>query len=112
MCCWSHSASAFSVSLGSLGLFERGVGAVSAWWRLWLLPFGLLIYKAGFIPRMPGVFLLVAASAYLVSAATHFVFPAWYRTVFWGAAPLYGLGEIGIVGWLLIKGAREDVVTA
>jgi len=28
--------------------------------------------------------------------------------IFWGAAPLYGLGEIGIIGWLLIKGARED----
>ncbi len=98
-----------ALALGSLGLFERGVGAVSAYWGLWLLPFGLLVYKSGFIPRILGVFVLVAASAYLTSAATHFVFPAWYATVFWGSAPLYGLGEIGIVGWLLIKGAREDV---
>jgi hypothetical protein len=52
------------------------------------------------------------AGAYLISAATYFVIPARQRAVFWGAAPLYGLGEIGIIGWLLIRGAREDVVTA
>jgi hypothetical protein len=39
---------------------------------------------------------------------TFFFFPAYYRTVFWIGAPVYGLGEIGFVGWLLIKGARED----
>ena len=101
-----------ALAQGSLSLFGRGVSAMSAYWGLWLLPFGLLVYRSRFIPRLLGVFLLVAGSAYLVSAATHFVFPAWYQTVFWGAAPLYGLGEIGIIGWLLIKGAREDVVLA
>lgn len=97
-----------ALALGVLGLHARGVGALSAYWGLWLLPFGLLVYRSGFIPRLLGVFLIVAGSSYLVSAATFFVFPAYYRIVFWGAAPLYGLGEIGIIGWLLIKGARED----
>ena len=97
-----------ALALGSLSLFGRGVSAMSAYWGLWLLPFGFLVYRSRFIPRLLGVFLIVSACAYLISAATHFVFPAWYQTVFWGAAPLYGLGEIGIIGWLLIKGARED----
>jgi len=101
-----------ALALGSLSLFGRGVSAMSAYWGLWLLPFGLLVLRSRFIPRLLGVFLMVSAGAYLVSAATHFTFPAWYQTVFWGAAPLYGLGEIGIIGWLLIKGAREDIVTA
>lgn len=101
-----------ALALGSLSLFGRGVSAMSAYWGLWLLPFGLLVYRSRFIPRLLGVFLIVAGCAYLVSAATYFFFPAWHQTVFWGAAPLYGLGEIGIIGWLLIKGAREDVVTA
>lgn len=101
-----------ALALGSLSLFGRGVSAMSAYWGLWLLPFGLLVLRSRFIPRLLGVFLMVSAGAYLVSAATHFAFPAWYQTVFWGAAPLYGLGEIGIIGWLLIKGAREDIVTA
>jgi len=97
-----------ALALGCLGLSSRGVGAMSAYSGLWLLPLGLLVYRSGFIPRLLGVFLIVAGCSYLVSAATYFVFPAYYGTVFWGAAPLYGLGEIGIVGWLLIKGARED----
>jgi hypothetical protein len=101
-----------ALALGSLGLLDRGVGAVSAYWGLWLLPFGLLVYRSGFIPRLLGVFLLVAASAYLVSAATYFAFPTYYGTVFWAAAPLYGLGELGIIGWLLIKGAREPTSAA
>jgi hypothetical protein len=97
-----------ALALGCLGLSTRGVGAMSAYSGFWLLPLGLLVYRSGFIPRILGVFVLVAGASYLVSAATYFVFPAYYGTVFWGAAPLYGLGEIGIVGWLLIRGARED----
>jgi hypothetical protein len=101
-----------ALAQGSLSLFGQGVSALSAYWGLWLLPFGLLVYRSRFIPRLLGVLLLVAGFAYLVSAATHFALPAWYQTVFWGAAPLYGLGEIGIIGWLLVKGAREDIVPA
>ena len=101
-----------ALALGSLNLFGRGVSAMSAYWGLWLLPFAVLTYRSRFVPRLLGVFLFVAAGAYLVSAATHFAIPAWYQTVFWAAAPLYGLGEIGIIGWLLIKGAREDTATA
>lgn len=97
-----------ALAQGFLGLSSRGVDAMSAYSGLWLLPLGLLAYKSRFIPRLLGVFVLVAAAAYLVSAATAFVFPAYHSFVFWGAAPLYGLGEIGIIGWLLIKGARED----
>ncbi len=101
-----------ALALGFLGLSSRGVGAMSAYSGLWLLPLGLLVYRSGFIPRLLGVFVLIAAGAYLVSAATHFLFPAYYATVFWGAAPLYGLGEIGIIGWLLIKGARTERLEA
>lgn len=97
-----------ALALGLLGLSSRGVDAMSAYSGLWLLPLGLLVYKSRFIPRLVGVFVLVAASAYLVSAATAFVFPAYHSFVFWGAAPLYGLGEISIIGWLLIKGAQSE----
>lgn len=101
-----------ALALGSLTLFGRGVNAMSAYWGLWLLPFALLVYRSRFVPRLLGVLLFIAGGAYVLSAATYFVFPASHQTVFWAAAPLYALGEIGIVGWLLIRGAREDIVTA
>ncbi len=101
-----------ALALGSLSLFGRGVNSMSAYWGLWLLPFALLVYRSRFVPRLLGIFLFVAAFAYVISAATYFVFPAWHKTVFWAAAPLYGLGEIGITSWLMIRGAREDIVPA
>ncbi len=97
-----------ALAMASLVLLDRSVGALSAYWGLWLVPFGLLVYRSGFIPRLLGVVVLAAAGAYLLSAATYFFFPAYYATVFWAAAPFYGLGELGIIGWLLIKGARES----
>ena len=100
-----------ALALGLLGVSSRAVGAMSAYWGLWLVPFALLVMRSRFIPRLLGVFLMIAACSYLVSAATYFVFPAYYRVVFWSAAPLYGLGEIGIINWLLIKGAREDATS-
>jgi hypothetical protein len=97
-----------ALALGCLGLSSRGVGAMSAYSGFWLLPLGLLVYRCGFIPRILGVFVLIAGYSYLVSAAAYFVLPAYYGTVFWAAAPLYGLGEVSIIVWLLVKGARED----
>jgi hypothetical protein len=82
---------------------------LSIYWGLWLLPLGILTYRSVFLPRLLGVFLIVAACAYVISAVTFFIFPAAYGTAFNLGIPLYALGELGFVNWLLIKGAREEV---
>jgi hypothetical protein len=97
---------------GFLNLREQGIGAISAYWGLWLLPLGVLVYKSVFIPRIIGVFLIIAGCTYVVSALTFFLLPAYYRTVFWGAAPLYGLGEASFIGYTLIKGVRAERLQA
>jgi hypothetical protein len=98
-----------ALALGSLTLRGQGIGAVSAYWGLWLLPLGALVYKSGFIPRIFGVFLIVAGGAYVLSTLTFFFFPKSYRLFFMAVTtPAAALGEIGLLGWLLIKGARED----
>ena len=96
-----------ALALGALVWLDRSTGAISAYWGLWLVPFGLLVYRSGFIPKLLGVFVLVAAGAYLLSSAAYFFVPRYYGTVFWAVSPLYGLGELGIIGWLLIKGTRD-----
>jgi hypothetical protein len=99
-----------ALALGALTLRGQGIGAVSAYWGLWLLPLGALVYRSGFLPRILGVFLVVAGGAYLVSTLTYFFFPAYYRLVFMAVTtPAAALGELGLLGWLLIKGAREEV---
>ncbi len=51
-----------------LRLHEQGLVVTSIFWGLWLFPFGMLVIQSGFIPRVLGVLLLIAGSAYLASS--------------------------------------------
>jgi hypothetical protein len=99
-----------ALALGALTLRGQGIGAISVYWGLWLLPLGALVYRSGFLPRIIGVFLIVAGVGYVVSTLTFFFLPAYYRLVFTAiTTPAAALGELGLVSWLLIKGARDDL---
>ncbi len=80
-------------------------------WGLWLFPFGLLVYKSGFIPRILGVFLIFNGIAYLVHCITHLLLPDYQALVFQIATPIWTLGEISIMLWLLIKGVKNNIQT-
>lgn len=75
-------------------------------WGLWLFPFGQLVYKSGFIPRILGVFLIFNGLAYIVHCSTHLLLPSYQNIVFKIATPIWTLGEISIMLWLLIVGVR------
>ena len=75
-------------------------------WGLWLFPFGLLTIKSGFFPRVLGILLMFAGVAYVVSCVTSIVFPASLSVVSKVMMPLY-FGELPIVIWLLVMGAKE-----
>ncbi len=47
-------------------LHEYGILIASIFWGLWLFPMGYLIFKSGFISKIPGVFLIIAGSGYLI----------------------------------------------
>jgi hypothetical protein len=74
-------------------------------WGLWLFPFGLLVFRSGFLPRFLGVWLMVNCFGYLVLSMTAFFFPAYSDTVFLFLQPVF-FGELAIMLWLLIKGAK------
>jgi hypothetical protein len=97
---------------GFLNWRSQGVGALSAYWGLWLLPLGILVYRSVFIPRIIGVFLIIAACTYVFSALIFFLAPSYHHTVFWNAAPLYGLGEASFISYTLIKGVRTERLQA
>jgi Domain of unknown function (DUF4386) len=75
-------------------------------WGLWLIPFGLLVYKSRFMPRILGVWLVIACFAYLALSFTGFLLPAYEDQVDKIAQPLL-LGELATMLWLLIMGANE-----
>jgi Domain of unknown function (DUF4386) len=74
-------------------------------WGLWLFPFGLLVFLSGFLPRFLGVWLMVNCFAWVVLSITDLFFPLYYETAFRMAQPVL-FGELAIMLWLLIKGAR------
>ncbi len=75
-------------------------------WGLWLIPFGLLVYKSRFLPRILGVWLIIACFGYLALSFTGLLFPDYEDQVSNIAQPLL-LAELAIMLWLLIMGATE-----
>lgn len=73
---------------------------------LWLFPFGILVYKSGFLPRILGVWLLLAGVAWLVVAFSGFLTPQYGDIVDKITQPVV-FGEIATMLWLLIMGARK-----
>ena len=95
-----------AMTMGFLRLRGYGTDAVTALWGLWLLPFGLLVFRSGFIPRILGIFLIIGCFADLAISVTSLLFPVYGSIVH--KLMFLGVGELLIILWLLIKGARTE----
>jgi len=89
-----------------LRLHHYGDLANEIFWGLWLLPFGLLVYRSRFLPRVLGAWLMIACFGYLANSFTGFLFPAYEDKVINYTEPVL-FAEIAIVLWLIIMGAKE-----
>jgi hypothetical protein len=94
-------------ALGMLFVRLHGQGNFinEMFWGLWLFPFGLLVFRSGFLPRWIGVWLMINCFGYLVLSPTALFFPNYYEAAFRLATPVL-FGELAIMLWLLIKGAK------
>ena len=88
-----------------LRLHGQGFIVAQIFWGLWLFPFGILVIRSGFIPRFLGYLLFIAASGYLASSFTSLLLPS-YRHLVDQFAMLLEAGELPIIFWLLIWGAK------
>ena len=77
-------------------------------WGMWLLPLGLLVYRSRFLPRFLGLWLLLNGLAYVAMSTTGLFFPDDLKLVRNLAMPAL-FGEMALMLWLLIKGARRPV---
>src|SRR6266571_3016683 len=86
-------------------LHSQGIFIDEIFWGLWLFPFGLLVFRSGFLPRFVGVWLMINCFGYVVLSVIALFFPAYYSAAFKMAQPVL-FGELAIMLWLLIKGAK------
>src|ERR1041384_2627267 len=86
-------------------LHSKGTFINELFWGLWLFPFGLLVYRSGFLPRWIGVWLMINCFGYVALCLIALLAPHYYGAAFrWGQPALFG--ELAIMLWLLIKGAK------
>jgi hypothetical protein len=86
-------------------LHSRGILINEMFWGLWLFPFGLLVFRSGFLPRFIGVWLMVNCFGYVALSITALFFPDYYEAAFKWMQPVL-FGELAIMLWLLVKGAK------
>ncbi|HYV41165.1 MAG TPA: DUF4386 domain-containing protein [Thermoanaerobaculia bacterium] len=96
-----------AVAMIFLRLHGHGIGVAAIFWGLWLIPFGVLVYRSGFLPRILGVLLIINCFAYVIPSFTSLLLPRYRDVVSRITAPAL-LGEAAIVLWFLIRGARNQ----
>jgi len=96
-----------------LDLYNSGILVVTVFWGLWLFPFGYLVYKSGFLPKILGILLMAGCVGYLINFLGHTLSPAYSESGISSMVRMPAtLGEIGTCLWLLIMGAKERSVSA
>ncbi|TMP78019.1 DUF4386 domain-containing protein [Pseudoalteromonas phenolica] len=88
----------------SLKSYNNGIAVVQIFWGLWLLPFGYLAFKSGYVPRILGVCLMLGCFGYLTVFLTNMLFPE--ITIPSVVSKPASIGEIGTCLWLLILGNK------
>lgn len=91
-----------------LRLHHHGILANEIFWGLWLIPFGILLYKSRSFPRILAVWLVINSIPYLAVSFTGVVFPAYESTVWNTLFPLT-LGEVAVMLWLVVMGTTPQL---
>ena len=97
-----------SLALVFLNLYEYGISVVGIFWGLWLFPFGMLIIKSKFIPKIIGIFLTIGCFAYLIDSFISILLPEYKESVTAIIMLPLALGEFSTILWLLIKGVKDS----
>jgi len=91
-----------------LNQYDNGIFISTVFWGLWLLPFGYLVYKSGFLPKVLGILLMLGCFGYLINFFGN-TLSANYSS--FGIAKyvrlLPSIAELSICFWLLVFGTNE-----
>jgi hypothetical protein len=95
-----------ALALSLISLRTNGLVIAFAFWGLWLFPFGMLVMRSGFIPKILGILLIVGGTAYLAASFASIALPAQRQVVSVIALPFYAAGELSMIAWLVVKGVK------
>jgi hypothetical protein len=101
----------YSLAMLFIRLHSQGNVVNELFWGLWLFPFGTLVVRSRFLPRLLGIWLIVGGVGYLALSLAGLLFPQYEDIVFTVVQPAF-LGELAIMLWLLIKGANVRALAA
>jgi len=101
-----------ALAMQFLNLHGEGFVVGGIFWGLWLFPFGILVFKSGFLPRILGVLLIAACFGYLAQSFTSPLLPSYENVVYRFAGIAMTLAEPAIILWLLIRGAKDQPLEA
>jgi len=96
-----------SLGMLFLRLHSQGIVIDEIFWGLWLLPFGVLVFQSRFLPRILGGWLILNGFAYVALSLTGLLAPQYNALADRITFPIL-FGEMAIMLWLLIKGARME----
>jgi hypothetical protein len=92
----------------SLQAYSHCIHMAGLFWGLWLLPFGYLVYRSDFLPRVLGVLLMLGCGGYMVNVFGKLLLAGYADMGLATYASLpASLGEIGTCLWLVLAGARR-----
>lgn len=97
-----------ALTLGVFAVRDLLLLVNQAFWGLWLLPFGILVIKSEFVPKIIGFFLIIGCFGWLILCLTGIVFPVSLypgigivnRFAFMMVQP----GELLVLAWFIFKG--------
>lgn len=88
--------------------YNNGLLIATVFWGLWLLPFGYLVYKSKFLPKLLGLLLMLGCVGYIINFTGKTLSAGYAGSKISSLLQLLpAIGEIGTCLWLLIAGARE-----
>jgi hypothetical protein len=91
----------------ALRLCSQDLMVAQIFWGLWLFPFGICVMRSDFIPRILGVLLMIAGCGYVADSFAELAVPQYAHAV-GQVTMLLNLGELPIIFWLLIWGAKPQ----
>jgi len=90
-----------------LEMHRDGIAMAQVFWGLFLLVLGSLVFRAGFLPRVLGVSVTIAATGYLVDSIARLLSPG-VSTI----SQFTFIGELLLPLWLVTRGVRRSTLIA